>query len=289
MSYEITLPLLLQSADILIDSPILSNDGSNLIVSQSINDDKILVLSKNIHQFDLNPNFSLVCNAMTNSNNLIHVDANMIVSDEIFSQSINFDSTFDNILTVNDQNLNNYSLIFPNNVGLNGDLLLTNDLGFLTWQTPALQLFNSAIRISSIVNDGTGNYGIKLVPSASVQYFTPNAPLITITNLGGSVPDVINIPSGCTALRIYASIQVQFSPFPSPSVRSIVLVANTNSGSLSRNVSSSVPPGSNNWRTTLLTELQGVTSTASFQLLWGFPTTVVTFNTGFISIQYYYN
>lgn len=287
MSFEITTPVNLN------DQSFLFIDANNNLLIEQSNQELLLALSRELGDFNLFPNGVLICNGITNTNKIVDVENNLTVSTTINTNSLKLNdnlSGFNTILTVPATIANSYTVTFPNNYGLNGDLLtLMDDFGQTMWQTPAIQLFNSAVRIASIVNNGSANYGIKLVPSANVQYFTPNAPIITITNLGGATPDILNVPVGCTILRMSIYTQLQFSPFASATPRTVTLVANTNSGSLSRNVSSSVLPGTNNWRLTLNTELQGLTTSANFSILWGFAPTVVTFNTGFISVQYYQN
>lgn len=171
------------------------------------------------------------------------------------------------------------TFVLPPNNGGNGQTLVSDGAGSLTWGN--VSTGSAFIPITSIVSTGgpAFNYNVKL-GAPTILSGAPGS--VTVTANPGS--DTITA-TGYTMKSVRAYIQLQFAP--AVSQQRIFLNLNTTGGSGSRGAVAGIPAGTNNWRLTLVAEVAGIPSPNTVDLALTFGAgIVVTLNTGYVYVDF---
>ena len=290
MAYKITSPLEITNQSNVNDGWLFETNSNQRILSIRSDQQQTptLILSSDLNQNETDGWLNV--SSISAFPNTLQILGNVRVLDQVQANIF----TLENISTPNtlsliasNQMTQDIVLNLPPTIGSNGNCLRSLGDGQTEWANASLSLFNASVDIVSLVSTGppTNNFNIKLSSNANI--YTPNAPLISITNPGPSLSDLIEVPSGRTFLRAWGIIQLQFPLLGASQQRAIFnLVTTTGSGS--RGTVATIPASSNNWRISPSTEVQGVTSNVSSSLAWGIANVVpILLSNSFISIQYY--
>lgn len=288
-SYDITLPLKLESNQSNGNWNIKNTSNQILSISRNDESESLIILSSNINVPTENTTGWLNVSSITANPNALLVLGNLNVSEQISTNVLNLVNSNGNVLSLISSNnqSGNLIIVLPSNVGSNGTYLRSLGNNETTWANASLSLFNASVNIETLITLGapTNNFNIKLSPN--INYFTPNSPNLSIVDPGPLLSDIVVVPTGRTFLRAWGILQLQF-PLLGATQQRVIFNMNTTTGSGSRGAVATIPAASNNWRVTPAVEVQGVTSNLSTSVTWGVANIVPTLlSNSFISIQYY--